>query len=105
MQQRLGKTIEPKVHLYLVQIFNNRTEGGNKWAQIKTKIRLDDYLNEEQHKQLWDLLEEFQMVFAWQKRELGHCSVGKQFIDTQRLPPCHIIPRWLSYWEETKVNW
>lgn len=46
--KRLGKTIEPKVHLYLVQIFDDRIEGGNKWVQIKTWIKLNEYLNEEQ---------------------------------------------------------
>jgi hypothetical protein len=48
MQQRLGKTIKPKVHLYPMQISDDWTKGGNKWAQIKPRIRLDESWNEEQ---------------------------------------------------------
>jgi hypothetical protein len=67
-------------------------------------IRLDESLNEKHHKHLWDLLEEFQEVFAWHKGELGQCSVGEHSIDTQGLPLCHMTLGWLSYWEEVKVN-
>ncbi len=104
IQQRLRKNIEPKVHLYPVQISNDWIEGGKRWVQIKSKIRLYESLNEEQQKQLWDLLEEFQGVFAWHKGELGQCFMGEHSIDTQGLPPYHMIPRWLSYWEEVEVN-
>jgi hypothetical protein len=83
MQQRLGKNIEPNVHLYPVQVSHDLIEGGNRWIQIKNKIRLDESLNEKQQKQLWDFLEEFQEVFAWHKGELGQCFVGEHSIDTQ----------------------
>jgi hypothetical protein len=59
MQQRLGKNIEPNVHLYIVQIINDLIEEGSRWTQIKNKIKLDESLNEEQQKQSWDLLKEF----------------------------------------------
>jgi hypothetical protein len=59
MLQKLRKNIEPNVHLYPVQVSNDLIEEGNTWTQIKNMIRLDESLNEEQHKQLWDLLEEF----------------------------------------------
>jgi hypothetical protein len=101
MQQRLGKNIEPNVHLYLVQVSVDLIEGGNRWTQIRNKIRLDESLNEEQQKQLWDLLEE---VFAWHKGELGQCFMGEHSIDTQGLPPCRMTLGWLSYWEEVEVN-
>ncbi len=61
-------------------------------------------MNEKQQKQLWDLLEEFQEVFAWHKGELGQCFKGEHFIDTQGLPPYCMTPKWLSYWEEAQVN-
>jgi hypothetical protein len=51
-------------------------------------IRLDESWSEKQQKQQWDLLGEFQEVFAWHKGELGQCSVKEHFIDTQGLPPC-----------------
>ncbi len=104
MQQRLGNNTKPNVHLYLVYVFDDLIEGGNWWTQIKNKIKLDKSLNEEQQKQLWDLLEEFQEVFTWHKGELGQCSIGEHFIDTQGLPPYRMIPGWLSYWEEAEVN-
>jgi hypothetical protein len=71
----------------MVQVSNDLIEGGNRWTQIKNKIRLDESLNEEQQKQLWDILEEFREVFAWHKGELGQCSIGEHSIDTQGLPP------------------
>jgi hypothetical protein len=61
------------VHLYLVQVFNDLIEEGNRWTQIKNKIKQNESLNEEHQKQLWDLLE----VFTWHKRQLGQCSVGE----------------------------
>jgi hypothetical protein len=65
---------------------------------------LEESLDEVHKKQLWDLLEEFQGVFAWHKGELGWCSMGEHSIDTQGLPPCRMTPRRLSYLEEAKVN-
>jgi len=55
MQQRLGKNTKPNVHLYLVQVFDDLIEGGDKWTQIKNMIRPDESLNEKQQNQLWDL--------------------------------------------------
>ncbi len=48
MQQRLGNNIRPNVHLYLIQVSNDLIEGGDRWTQIKNRIRLDESLNEEQ---------------------------------------------------------
>ncbi len=59
------------MQLYPVQIFDDLIEEGNRWTHIKNTIKLDESLNEEEQKQLWDLLEEFQEVFAWHKRESG----------------------------------
>jgi hypothetical protein len=53
---------------------------------------------------MWDLLEEFQEVFAWHKGELGLCFVGKHTIDTQGLLLCRMTPGRLSFWEEAEVN-
>jgi hypothetical protein len=53
---------------------------------------------------LWDLLEEFQEVFAWHKGELGQCFVGEHTIDTQGLPMCRMTLGRLSFWEEVEVN-
>jgi hypothetical protein len=59
MKQRLGKGIEPNVHLYPVQINDDLVEEHNRWNQIKSRVRLDESVNENQQKQLWDLLKEF----------------------------------------------
>jgi hypothetical protein len=67
-------------------------------------MRLDESLNEEHRKQLWELLEEY-WVCAWHKRKLGQCFMGEHVIYTQGLLFCRMTPRWLSYWEKGKVNW
>jgi hypothetical protein len=50
------------------------------------------------------MLEEFQKVFTWHKRELGQCSLGEHSINTQGLPPYCMTLGWLSYYEEAEVN-
>jgi hypothetical protein len=49
-------------------------------------------------------LEHYQDVFAWNKRELGCCTIGEHSIDTQGYPPCRVSPGRLSYWEEAEVK-
>jgi len=88
----------------VVEISDDLIEEGSRWTQIKSRVTLDESLNEEQQKQLWDLLEEFDKVFAWHKGELGQCYVRGHSIDTQGLPPCCMTLGPLSYWEEAKVN-
>jgi hypothetical protein len=90
MQHRFSKNLEPKVHLYPIQMINEQVEQSGRWAHIKSKIKLNESLDEVQRKQLWELLVEFQGVFAWHKGELGHYYVGEHSIDTQGLPPCHM---------------
>ncbi len=43
-------------------------------------------------------------MFAWNKRELGYCTIGEHSIDTQGFPPCKVAPGRLSYWEEAEVK-
>jgi hypothetical protein len=43
-------------------------------------------------------------VFAWNKRELGYCTIGEHFVDTQGFLPCKVFPGQLSYEEEAKVK-
>jgi hypothetical protein len=50
------------------------------------------------------MLEQYQDVFAWNKGELGCCTVGEHVIDTQGFPPCRAAPGKLSYWEEAEVK-
>ncbi len=47
MQQRLGKSIEPNAHLYPIQICDDLIEEDSRWTQIKSRVRLDESLNEE----------------------------------------------------------
>ncbi len=49
-------------------------------------------------------MERYQDVFVWNKRELGCCTIGKHFVDTQGFSPCKVSPCQLSYWEEAKVK-
>jgi hypothetical protein len=55
----MGKDDEPKIHLYHVQMIDDLAIEDGRWAQIKAKIKFDESLNEEQRKQLWELLEEY----------------------------------------------
>jgi hypothetical protein len=50
------------------------------------------------------VLERYWDVFAWNKGELGCCTVGEHVIDTQGFPPCRAAPGRLSYWEEAEVK-
>jgi len=75
-----------------------------RWEEICQKIRIDQSLDKEKGQQLWKTLEGYQDVFAWNKRELGCCTIGEHSIDTQGYPPCRVSPGRLSYWEEAKVK-
>jgi len=50
------------------------------------------------------MLERYQDVFAWNKGELGCCTVVEHSIDTQGFPPCRVALGRLSYWEEAEVK-
>jgi hypothetical protein len=75
-----------------------------RWGEICQKIRIDQHLDKGMERQLWQVLEQYQDVFAWNKGELGCCKVGEHLIDTQGFPPCQVAPSRLSYWEEAEVN-
>ncbi len=47
----------------------------NRWAKIKSKIRVDIDLGDDKIKQLWELLDQFFGVFAWHKGEFGCCKI------------------------------
>jgi hypothetical protein len=76
----------------------------SRWGKICQKMRVDRNLSREKGQQLWGVLERYQDVFAWNKGELGCCTIGKHSIDTQGFPPCKVAPGRLSYWEEAKVK-
>lgn len=61
---------------------NTYVKKDGKWGEIKSKIILDPNLNQEKVDQLWQLLGQFQDVFAWHKGELGCCSIGEHYVDT-----------------------
>ncbi len=79
-------------------------KGDARWEDICQKLRIDQGLDELKRPLLWRLLERYQDVFAWNKGELGCCTVGEHSIDTQGFPPCRIAPGRLSYWEEAEVK-
>jgi hypothetical protein len=76
-----------------------------RWGEICQKIRIDQHLDKGMERQLWNILEQYQDVFAWNKGELGCCNVGGHIIDTQGFPHCKVTLGRLSYWEEAEVNW
>ncbi len=75
-----------------------------RWEEICQKIQVDHNLDEEKWQQFWKVLECYQDVFAWNKGELGYCTIGEHFVDTQGFPPCKVSPGQLSYWEEVEVK-
>ncbi len=83
---------------------SSHDEMGTRWREICQRIRIDDSLDEEGQQQLWKILERYQDVFVWNKGELGCCTVGEHFVDTQGFPPCKASPSRLSYWEEAEVK-
>ncbi len=64
----------------------------------------DNSLDEGRQQQLWKILERYRDIFAWNKGELGCCTIGEHFVDTQGFPPCKASPGRLSYWEKAEVK-
>jgi hypothetical protein len=58
-----------------------------RWEEISQKIQINHNLGEEKKQQLWKVFGNYQDVFAWNKGELGCCTVGEHSIDTQGFPP------------------
>jgi len=85
------------------QLDHNR-KADSRWDEIRQKMRVDQVLNKEMGRQLWRVLEQYQHVFAWNKGELGYCTIGEHSIDTQGFPPCKVALGRLSYWEEAEVK-
>jgi hypothetical protein len=79
-------------------------ELGIRWKEIRERIKIDTELGEHGQQQLWGILERYQDVFAWNKGELGCCTISEHSIDTQGFPPCKASPGRLSYWEEAEVK-
>jgi len=83
---------------------NDDRERSERWEDISHKLRIDQGLDELKRPVLWRILDQYQDVFAWNKGELGCCTVGEHSIDTQGFPPCRVALGRLSFWEETEVK-
>jgi hypothetical protein len=83
---------------------NHNREVDSRWDEIRQKMRVDQVLNKEMGRQFWRVLEQYQDVFAWNKGELGFCTIKEHSINTQGFPPCRVAPGRLSYWEEAEVK-
>jgi hypothetical protein len=77
---------------------------GTRWEEISQKIKIDHNLGDDEKQQLWKMLGGYQDVFAWNKGELGCCTIGEHNIDTQGFLPCKASPGRLSYWEEAEIK-
>jgi hypothetical protein len=91
-------------HNNLKERLDDNCKADSRWGEICQKMRVDQNLNREKGQQLWGVLEGYQDVFAWNKGELGCCTIGEHSIDTQGFPPCKVAPGRLSYWEEVEVK-
>jgi hypothetical protein len=76
---------------------SDNCKADSRWAEISQKIRVDQNLDQTKGQELWGVLEHYQDVFAWNKRELGCCIIGEHSIDMQGYPPCRVSPGRLSY--------
>jgi len=85
------------------RLVDNR-KADSRWGEICQKMRINQDLNNEKGQQLWGVLERYQDVFAWNKGELGYCTIREHSIDTQGFPLCKVAPGRLSYWEEAEVK-
>jgi hypothetical protein len=85
-------------------VSGNHSESETRWKEICERIKVDVGLDEHRQQQLWAMLEKYKDVFAWNKSELGHCTIGEHNIDTQGFPPCNASPGRLSFWEEAEVK-
>jgi hypothetical protein len=85
-------------------VLGNHYESEIRWKEICEWIKVDTELDEHGQQQLWATLEKYKDVFAWNKGELGCCTIDEHGIDTQGFPPCSASPGRLSYWEETEVK-
>jgi hypothetical protein len=56
---------------------SNHPELGIRWREICERIKIDTDLGEHGQQQLWEILERYQDVFAWNKGELGCCTIGE----------------------------
>jgi len=82
----------------------NNQDVNTRWKEICQKIRVDHSLDGDKRQQLWKVLERYQDVFAWNKGELGCCTIGEHSVDTQGFPPYKVSPGRLSYWEKAEVK-
>jgi hypothetical protein len=60
----------------------NMLDDGDIWIEVCSKMQFNSELRILQHREFFDLLQEFQDVFAWHKGELGTCNMGEHSIDT-----------------------
>jgi hypothetical protein len=82
----------------------SHSESKVRWREICEQIKVNADLDKHGQQQLWATLEKYKDVFAWNKGELGYCTIGEHSIDRQGFPPCNASPGRLSYWEETEVK-
>jgi hypothetical protein len=85
-------------------VSGNHSELEIRWKEIYERIKVNVDLDEHGQQQLWATLEKYKDIFAWNKGELGHCTISEHNIDTQGFPPCNASPGQLCFWEEAEVK-
>jgi hypothetical protein len=104
LQTAHTRTEEPDCKTNEGCVSGNHPESKVRWKEICGRIKVDANLDEHKQQQLWVTLERYKDVFAWNKGELGHCTIGERSIDTQGFPPCNASLGRLSFWEEAEVK-
>jgi hypothetical protein len=60
----------------------SHSESEVRWREICERIKVNADFDEHGQQQLWATLEKYKDVFAWNKGELGYCTISEHNIDT-----------------------
>jgi hypothetical protein len=97
LQTTQAKTDEPDLKPNEGCAWCSHSKSEIRWKEICERIKVDADLDEHGQQQLWVTLEKYKDFFAWNKGELGYCTIDEHSIDTQGFPPCNASPGRLSY--------
>jgi hypothetical protein len=90
LQTTQAKTDEPDLKPNEGCASCSHSESEIRWKEICERIKVNADLDEHGQQQLWATLEKYKDVFAWNKGELGYCTIGEHSIDTQGFLPCNV---------------
>jgi hypothetical protein len=92
LQTTQARTKEPDHKTNEGCVSGNHSESEIRWKEICERIKVDTELDERGQQQLWATLEKYKDVFAWNKGELGYCTIGEHgMIRRDSHPAMHLL--------------